>query len=332
MDDKVLTTQVQEFLKKEFKKGDLIISYKESGIPGQMTPLFIRSIEKIPTISYNPLCINNLSVYLAELNLLELLENNNSGRVFLTIKPCDVNSVLQMISDAQIPREKVVIIVMECDGVMSVKDLKEFLKDDFSAIEIKGDTILVQTMQKGPITIKKEDFIASKCKEGSTCALPDTTDYYFIGTEKKLTKASRKNKILKDSTLVQDSLSKSDLKKLVESELSKCIRCNACRNICPACFCSDQCVMDKPKLVSPFIDKEVTPANNILYHLIRFYHVAPNCTACGECERVCPQTIKLSIFYKKLHTFTENELGYIPGKSDLERQKLLNYRFGEDLV
>jgi formate dehydrogenase subunit beta len=332
MDDKKLTSQLQEFLKKVIKKGDLLISYKDSGIPGQMTPTFARSIEKLPTISYNPFCVNNLSVYLAELNMLELLDANSSGKVFITVKPCDVYSVLQMISDAQIQREKVVIIVMECDGVISVKELKEFLKDDFSGIEIKGDTLIVQTIQKGSITLKKQDFHASKCKEGSKCVLPDTNDYFFIGTEKKLAKETSKNKLSKDSTLVQDALSKNELKKLVESELGKCIRCNACRNICPACFCSDQCIMDKPKLIAPFIDKEVTTKNNILYHLIRFYHVAPNCTACGECERVCPQTIKLSIFYKNLHAFTEKELGYIPGKSDLERQKLLNYRFGEDLV
>lgn len=330
MDYKIITTQVQSLLKSLFKSGDLIISYKESGIPGQMTPFFVRSSDKIDLISLTPFCINNLSVYLSELTHIELIGSGNKGKVFVTVKPCDVSSVLQIISDAQISKDKVTMIVFECDGIVSVKDIRDRILDDFSAIETNDNHLVVSTMQKGNIKLNKSDVTSAKCKECSNCILPETYDYYFVGTEKKASKVSNKNKI--SSTLVQDSLKRSDLKKLVDAELTKCIRCNACRNICPACFCSDQCIMDKPKLVTPFISKENSLQNNILYHLIRFYHVAPNCTGCSECERVCPQNIKLSIFYKYLNRFTEKELGYNPGKSDLERQKLLNYRFGEDLV
>lgn len=90
--------------------------------------------------------------------------------------------------------------------------------------------------------------------------------------------------------------------------------------------------MDKPKLAVPYIRKEITLHQIFLYHLIRFYHVAPNCTACGECERVCPQGIQLSIFYRYLHRMNRNEFGSEPGASDTQKQKLLSYRFGEDLV
>jgi formate dehydrogenase subunit beta len=330
MDYKKITVQIQNLLKKEFKEGDLIITYRESGIPGQMTPFFIRSSDKIDLLSITPYCINNLAVYLAELTLLEVFESSKKGRVILTIKPCDMPSVLQMISDAQIPREKVLIIIFECDFVINSKAIRDTIQDDFSAIEMKQDTMIVTTMQKGNVTLNKGDQMAGKCKDSKMCDLPGTSDYYFVGTEKK--RINQSKKISLKTTLVQDTLKKTELKQLVESELSKCIRCNACRNICPACFCSDQCIMDKPKLISPFIEKEVSLRNNILYHLIRFYHVAPNCTGCSECERVCPQNIKLSIFFKYLNRFIETEFGFEPGKSDLDRQKLLNYRFGEDLV
>ena len=30
-----------------------------------------------------------------------------------------------------------------------------------------------------------------------------------------------------------------------QGELSRCIRCNACRNVCPACTC-EKCVFDNP--------------------------------------------------------------------------------------
>ena len=330
MQNEKITAELQNLLKNLFKEGDLIISYKESGIPGQMTPFFIRSKDKIDLIKINQFCVNNLSVYLSELTLIELFGNKPNAKLIITVKPCDVNSVLQMISDAQIPVEKVTLIVFECNGIIAIKDIKESIQDDFITIECKEDSLQLKTMQNKDLTLNSGEFLLNKCKEGSQCHIPSYHGYYFVGKEKK--KPVKVSKTKKDETLVQDSLTRSELKKLVDAELSRCIRCNECRNICPACFCSDQCVMDKPKLVAPFIEKGTKLSNNILYHLIRFYHVAPNCTACSECERVCPQNIKLSIFYKYLHRFTEQELGYIPGKTDQERQKLLNYRFGEDLV
>lgn len=327
---KKITSELQSLLKSIYKPGDLIISYKESGIPGQMTPFFIRSKEKIDLIEITPYCINNLAVYLAELSLLELFAQNKNAKIIITVKPCDMNSIMQMVSDAQIALEKLSLVVFECDGTISVKNIKDSIMDDFSDIELAESSINLTTINHGKMTLKKDDFVLSKCKDKNNCSLSSFHDFYFVGVEAK--KPLQGKKQIKEETLLQDSLTKKDLKKAVETELAKCIRCNACRNICPACFCSDQCIMDKPKLVAPFIEKGTSLANNTLYHLIRFFHIAPNCTSCGECERVCPQNIRLSIFYKYLNRFTEKELGYIPGKSDQERQKLLNYRFGEDLV
>jgi formate dehydrogenase subunit beta len=66
--------------------------------------------------------------------------------------------------------------------------------------------------------------------------------------------------------------------------------------------------------------------------MIRFHHVAPNCTGCGECERACPKNIPLHIFYEYFNRLMEEEFDYQPGKTNDERQKLLSYNLGEDLV
>ena len=81
------------------------------------------------------------------------------------------------------------------------------------------------------------------------------------------------------------------------NELSKCIRCNACRNVCPACSCR-KCVFDNPK------SGVAAKANDVsfeeqLYHVIRAFHVAGRCTDCGECSRVCPQHIPLHLLNRK---------------------------------
>lgn len=82
-----------------------------------------------------------------------------------------------------------------------------------------------------------------------------------------------------------------------QNELSRCIRCNACRDVCPACTC-EKCVFDNPE--SPVENK--APGNSFeekMFHIIRAFHVVGRCTDCGECSRVCPQNIPLHLLNRK---------------------------------
>lgn len=331
MNEATIMQQLKDFLKKEYKAGDVVISYKESGTPGVMTPVFIQSADKIENISINSFCVNNLAVYLSEFFQSEYFEIKQKGRIIITVKPCDAKSVVQMISDAQIPQEKILLIVYECKGITTPKLIKEKIQKEFINIELKNDMYNITLQDKQQISVSEDDVKPNKCKELTHCDLPTFYDYYYIGND-TVSPKDKKAKADPEAPYLQDTLSKSELKKIVESELEKCIRCYACRNICPACFCSDRCIIDKPKLAVPFLEKNVSLENNILFHLIRFNHVAPNCTGCGECERVCPQDIKLSIFYRYFNRLVKKEFGFEAGKSDIERQELLNYRFGEELV
>ena len=109
------------------------------------------------------------------------------------------------------------------------------------------------------------------------------------------------------------------------NELSRCIRCNACRNICPACTCR-KCVFDNPD--SGVAEKaNVTDFQEDLFHIIRAFHVAGRCTDCGECSRVCPQNIPLHLFNRK-YIKDINELygEYQAGEGEEERTPLTSYQ------
>ncbi|MEG0068262.1 4Fe-4S dicluster domain-containing protein [Cetobacterium sp.] len=80
-------------------------------------------------------------------------------------------------------------------------------------------------------------------------------------------------------------------------ELSKCIRCNACRNICPACNC-ETCVFEKKD--EDILGKANNESETGFYQIIRAYHVAGRCSDCGECERICPVGIPLGKINKKI--------------------------------
>ena len=82
-----------------------------------------------------------------------------------------------------------------------------------------------------------------------------------------------------------------------QGELSRCIRCNACRDVCPACTC-EKCVFDNP---NSGVENKAA-ANSFeekMFHIIRAFHVAGRCTDCGECSRVCPQHIPLHLLNRK---------------------------------
>lgn len=320
---------VKNAVKQLFKENDTIISYRNSGIPEITTPFIIRNKNDIDYLSIDNFCTNNLSVYLSKFQQSEIGALINNGRLIITAKPCDAKGVLQMISDEQIDKDKLVLIVYECDGVIDTKKLKREV-GEIRQISVSNEEVNYTKLSGEEDKISIHKVLRDKCLEGS-CDIPYFYDYYFVGDEKRV--RERIKNIKKPHKLpIQDLKGKAELKKIIDEELSKCIRCNACRNICPACFCSERCIFDKPKLPVGFIDKDVNLNENLIYHLVRFYHVFPNCTGCEECERVCPQGIKLSLIYKYINEVLYKEFGFSAGSTDSARQPLLSYRLGEDLV
>ena len=78
--------------------------------------------------------------------------------------------------------------------------------------------------------------------------------------------------------------------------ISRCIRCYACRNACPLCYCPT-CFVDES--TPQWVGKSIDPTDTMTFHFLRAYHCAGRCTDCGACERVCPMGISMRQFTKK---------------------------------
>lgn len=105
-------------------------------------------------------------------------------------------------------------------------------------------------------------------------------------------------------------------------ELSRCIRCNACRNVCPACSC-ENCVFDNPN--SGIAQKAAADSfEENMFHIIRAFHVAGRCTDCGECSRVCPQHIPLHLLNRKFIKDIDELYGDFQAGADTEARAPLN--------
>ena len=55
-----------------------------------------------------------------------------------------------------------------------------------------------------------------------------------------------------------------------------------------------------------------------MFHIIRAYHVAGRCTDCGECSRVCPQSIPLHLLNRKFILDMDELYGEFQAGSDTE--------------
>ncbi len=93
-------------------------------------------------------------------------------------------------------------------------------------------------------------------------------------------------------------------------QFARCIKCYACRTVCPQCFC-ETCVLEDNLWVESGALAPPFPS----YHLIRAYHTVAKCVGCMECERACPADIPLTVLYTLLRRDAEEMFGYVPGRS-----------------
>jgi coenzyme F420-reducing hydrogenase delta subunit/ferredoxin len=93
-------------------------------------------------------------------------------------------------------------------------------------------------------------------------------------------------------------------------EFERCVKCYACRQVCPLCYC-ERCIVDKNRPV--VIDTSATPKGNFAWHITRAFHLAGRCVGCGECTRACPAGIPLELLNLTLARAAEKHFGYQAG-------------------
>ena len=264
-----------------------VLGWKKGDFDYNPEPAYFNSAEELENFVYNGFCGANLSKMMIEASKLE-------GKTLVCLKPCDTYSFNQLIKEHRVDREKAYIIGVGCKGKLDVEKIKaNGIKgiESVSGAELCDacDVLNIKTIY-GDATINFADAMLERCHvcKGKEHVIFDEV----IGESTETNDAERFTEVEKI-----EAMSPEEKFEFFRNELSKCIRCNACRNVCPACSCR-KCVFDSTKFDSAQ-KANVDSFEEKMFHIIRAFHVAGRCTDCGECSRVCPQGIPLHLFNRK---------------------------------
>lgn len=289
-----------------------VLGWKKGESDWDAEPAFFESAAELENFVYNGFCGANLSKYMIEAMKKE-------GKTLVFLKPCDSYSFNQLLREHRVQREKAYIVGVGCKGKLSIGKIPYD-----GILSVKGaeytdakDTLTVETLY-GTESYPYKDAMLERCH---VCKGKEHVVYdELLGESADTVDADRFAEVAQI-----EAMSPEEKFAFFQSELSKCIRCNACRNVCPACSCR-KCVFDSTAFDSAQ-KANTTSFEEKMFHIIRAFHVAGRCTDCGECSRVCPQGIPLHLFNRKFIKDINALYGDYQAGADLESPApLTSYR------
>jgi len=240
-----------------------VVGYTGARRKGSAQPVVVSDAAGAEKLIFTAACVNNLAVYLTKAKK----EIPKSGRIGIVVKGCDLKALVGLMGESQLKREDLYLIGVPCAGVL-------------------GSTIQ-------PATELTNDTIAPKCRECGD-RLPTGCDY-VPPVQPPVTPELEKKYAAEIARL--EAMAPAERWAYWKEQFSKCIKCYACRQVCPFCFC-EQCLCDRNK--PQMVETTPRPAGNMAWHIVRAMHLAGRCAGCAECERVCPMDIPLNLLNRKM--------------------------------
>ena len=307
----VLVSKASELLKNGTV--DRVLGWKAGEFDYDITPAVFHTGEELEQdFVWNDFCGANFSKYLVS----ETGKSENKILVFL--KPCDTYSFNQLLTEHRFDREKVYAVGVGCNGMLDVAKLRSSADGILSVNTEDPDKVAVETLYDGTVTLDRAELLPDRCVN---CKSRKHVAYdELLGSDGEVLDCHRFDEVEQIERMTPD-----ERYAFWQGELSRCIRCNACRDVCPACTC-EKCVFDNPQ--SGVENKApATSFEEQMFHIILAFHVAGRCTDCGECSRVCPQHIPLHLLNRKFIKDIDNFYGdYQAGAEVGSRAPIVNYR------
>jgi len=300
--------KIQEISERLLKDGsvDMIIGFRKGTVPLMNEPCFIKDPADVKTLVWDSNCGINLANYLT----------GRKEKVGIIAKGCDTRNIVTHIIEKNIDRDQLTVIGVPCKGMVDRHKVASLVDGEITDVVESEDAILVKS-GNSQIELKKSDVLQQNC---SVCVHrnPVICDEMAADAVDEQTGIDRFAEVSKVESMDTD-----EKWQYFEDLLAPCIRCYACRNACPLCYCPT-CFVDENR--PQWVGKTLDPTDTRTFHFLRAYHCAGRCTDCGACVRACPMNIDVRAFTKKLEKDVFELYGWEAGLSLDERPPLDTFK------
>ena len=194
------------------------------------------------------------------------------GKPGIVVKGCDAKTLAVLESEHQIDRDNLVVIGIVCSGMYACGKLQDKCLSCDVHQPPHCDVVIGETDRETAVSETTTDRYA-KLAHFSAMTADQRFDYW-------------------------------------KEELSRCIKCYACRQNCPLCYC-EVCVADKNRPTR--IDTSATLKGNFSWNILRAFHLAGRCVGCSACSEACPAGIDLDLLNLTLAKAAENNFQFRSG-------------------
>jgi ferredoxin len=324
----------------ESGKVQSVLGYRRSTASVMAEPTFITTPEDTESLVVDSTCVENLALYLVnEKKRMKKARDSDKRPMAIVAKGCDTRTINVLLQENYFSRDEVVILGTSCEkgGIIDQYKVSRALRGKEATGATFEDGNIKLTTRSGEVTVPATDVLSDRCLECDH-PYPVVSDEIF-GDNVSVEERGYKQRFTALTALSEKS--REERSAFWDHHFERCIRCYACRSVCPMCYC-DECVVDSiNQIVTPqttadekanrirWIERSTTPSENVMYHMTRAMHLAGRCTDCGECERVCPVNIPLRLLNNLLESQALEMFEYTAGMDPEQPSLISSFREGD---
>jgi formate dehydrogenase subunit beta len=302
------TEKIREIAGRLLQSGavEMVIGFRAGTVPMMNEPHFAKTPAEAQKLVWDSHCGINLANYLTD----------RKEKIGVVAKGCDSRNIVTHIIENKIKREQLVIIGVPCKGMVDKRKIAMKCPGEVTEV-IENETGLTAKGNGFSQNFEKKDVLQHNC---SLCIHRNPVIHdELVGAPV----AEQQGVDRYADVRSLEAMTPEQRWKYFDDLLAPCMRCYACRNACPLCYCPT-CFVDEAR--PQWVGKSQDASDVRTFHFLRAYHCAGRCTDCGACERACPVGINMRTFTKKLEKDCLDLFGWEAGLDPEVRPPLDVYR------